>query len=238
MFGRFLEISIATEDITASVQFYERLGFTQFTTGDAWSHPYGVLGDGRIVIALHQRRAPSPALCFVHAGLQRHVATLASAGFEAVEARLAEGDFHELRLRDPAGQHVTLLEARTWSPPAAPPPPSLCGWFQAYSMPSRDTPAVQAFWERAGFVALEPGDEPLVQAVLTSDALNLGLHAPRALPDPLLLFACADAPARIAQLVALGVVPSPDLPRGLDPAGNMLIEAPEGTLLLLAQEPS
>jgi catechol 2,3-dioxygenase-like lactoylglutathione lyase family enzyme len=238
MFGRFLEISIATDDITASVQFYERLGFTQLTTGDAWSHPYGVLGDGRIVIGLHQRRAPSPALAFVRPGLERHADSLRAAGLDAVEARLAEGDFHELRLRDPAGQYVTLLEARTYSPPAAPLPPSLCGWFQAYSMPARDVQAVQAFWERAGFVALEAGDEPLVQAVLTSDTLNLGLHSPRTLADPVLMFACADAPARIAQLLGLGVVRSPDLPRGLDPGGSMLIEAPEGTLLLLAQEPS
>ena len=27
MFGRFLELGIATPDIAASVQFYERLGF-------------------------------------------------------------------------------------------------------------------------------------------------------------------------------------------------------------------
>ena len=54
--GRFHEISIATADIRASVEFYESLGFTQAPTTDAWSHPYGVLTDGRLFIGLHQRR--------------------------------------------------------------------------------------------------------------------------------------------------------------------------------------
>src|SRR5882672_3074097 len=61
MFGRFLEISLNTSDIAASVQFYERLGFTQLTTGDTWPHPYGVLSDGRLGIALLEARTFSPA---------------------------------------------------------------------------------------------------------------------------------------------------------------------------------
>ena len=57
MFGRFLELGIATPDIAASVQFYERLGFTQLLTGDAWPHRYGVLSDkwgNRWAIATHK----------------------------------------------------------------------------------------------------------------------------------------------------------------------------------------
>jgi len=65
MFGRFLELGIATPDIAASVQFYERLGFTQLLTGDAWPHRYGVLSDGRIHLGLHECSMPSPSVCFV-----------------------------------------------------------------------------------------------------------------------------------------------------------------------------
>ncbi|MGH8231436.1 MAG: hypothetical protein ACRESY_06410, partial [Steroidobacteraceae bacterium] len=65
MFGRFLELGIATPDIAASVQHYERLGFSQLITGDAWTHRYGVLSDGRVPLALHQRPMPSPTLTFV-----------------------------------------------------------------------------------------------------------------------------------------------------------------------------
>ena len=73
MFGRFLELSLTTADIAASVQFYERLGFSQLTTGDTWTHPYGVLSDGRICLGLHQRRGPAEhaQLCAAGAGAAR-----------------------------------------------------------------------------------------------------------------------------------------------------------------------
>src|ERR1700754_1252964 len=67
--GRFHEISISTADIRASVEFYERLGFTQAPATDTWTHPYGVLTDGRLFIGLHQRRSPSPTLTFVLPGI-------------------------------------------------------------------------------------------------------------------------------------------------------------------------
>ena len=52
--GHFHELTLPTPDIRRSVEFYERLGFTQALTGDVWLHPYGVLTDGRIVVGLHQ----------------------------------------------------------------------------------------------------------------------------------------------------------------------------------------
>ena len=82
MFGRFLELGIATPDIAASVQFYERLGFTQLLTGDAWPHRYGVLSDGRISLGLHERDMPSPSLCFVLPDLARARTRLAMAHIE------------------------------------------------------------------------------------------------------------------------------------------------------------
>ena len=233
MFGRFLEISLDTADIAASVSFYERLGFTQLSTGDTWGHPYGVLSDGRLCIGLHRRSGAAPMLSFVHPGLVRHVHTLREAGFESHYTRLGDSDFHELQLRDPAGQDIALLEARTFSPPRHDIGVSLCGWFSAYSMPTLDAEAVQAYWERAGFVALEPPDDPLSQFALTSDTLTLNVHRPRALAAPALVFTDPDMARRIEHLTTLGFEGTAELPRGLDRRANILIAAPEGTQLLL-----
>src|SRR5580698_9229028 len=82
MFGRFLELGIATTDIAGSVQFYERLGFSQLITGDAWPHRYGVLTDGRAYLGLHERTMPSPALTFVLPQLASSQARLRAANFE------------------------------------------------------------------------------------------------------------------------------------------------------------
>jgi len=232
MFGRFLELAIATADIAASVQFYERLGFAQVPTNDAWSHRYGVLTDGRIHIGLHEREMPSPSICFVLPELVQARARLSAAHFEPEFARLGENELHQLRLRDPAGFAILLLEARTYSP-AAPPPrgESICGYFSQLSMPEIDFGSAREFWERAGFVALEEVDEPYPHMPLTSDRLDLAFHTPRLSDAPLLVFDCGDWKQQRARLDAAGITLSQELPRGQDRLRCGLIEAPEGTLL-------
>ena len=116
MLGRFLEISLATADIAASVSFYERLGFTQLPCSDAWPHAYCALGDGRLCIGLHQRESPVTSLCFVRPGLQAHTELLEQHGLIASERHLGFEDFHRLQLQACDGQTITLLEARTFSP--------------------------------------------------------------------------------------------------------------------------
>jgi catechol 2,3-dioxygenase-like lactoylglutathione lyase family enzyme len=236
MFGRFLELGIATSDIAGSVQFYERLGFPQLITGDAWPHRYGVLSDGRVHLGLHERAMPSPALTFVLPQLASAQQRLRAAKFEPELAALGEDSLHQLHLRDPAGHAVTLLEARTYSPaPAGAHSQSLCGYFSHLSLPQDDYEAAREFWERAGFVALPEEQEPFPHLPLTSDHLDLGFHRRGVFDAPLLVFECADVTKTIARLRALEVPLSAQLPRGLDRRRSALIEAPEGSALLLLQ---
>jgi hypothetical protein len=67
---------------------------------------------------------------------------------------------------------------------------------------------------------------------MTSDHLDLAVHRPRTLDAPLLVFSAPDMGERIERLRTLGCE-SAALPRGLDPRHNALLEAPEGTSLLL-----
>jgi catechol 2,3-dioxygenase-like lactoylglutathione lyase family enzyme len=234
MFGRFLELSVATRDIAASVAFYEQLGFAQLITGDALPHRYGVLSDGRLSIGLHEQDRPSPSLCFVLPGLAGELAAFELAGFEPELAQFGEESLHELRLADPQGHSVTLLEARTYSP-AAPgtASESQLGYFSHLSLPETDFKAARRFWERGGFVALPALDAPYPHLPLTRDGIDLAFHAPPLCPQPLLVFESADPSQRVAQLRTAGVAPKTALPRGLDRARSALIEAPDGTLLLL-----
>ena len=233
MFGRFLELALATQDILASVTFYERLGFTQLLTGDAWSHRYGVLSDGRLAIGLHETAMPSPALAFVLPGVARALGSLRAAGIEPELLELGDEQLHRLRLRDPGGHAVTLLEARTYSGEGPRHSQSRCGYFLELSLPQRDFTAARAFWERAGFIALPEQDEPFAHLPLTSDYFNLAFHQRRGFDAPLLVFECAEVALRLAELAQLGIRPSHELPFGLDPGRNGLIELPEGLCLLL-----
>lgn len=237
MLGRFLEIGIATHDILASVEFYERLGFTQAQTGDTWPHPYGVLTDGRLHLGLHQTRLDSPALTFVRPGIADHLAALERAGIEPVATNIGGEIFNEIAFRDPAGQPVRLLEARTYSPTdRSAHETSRCGGFGWLSTPAADFDSVRNFWEALGSTAADEAAQPFPHLLLRREDIDLALHRPRFFADPLLTFRDVDMAARIAGLRELGLGPLQPPPRGLDAKANAMLIAPEGTALLLLQE--
>jgi catechol 2,3-dioxygenase-like lactoylglutathione lyase family enzyme len=235
LLGRFLEIGIQTPDIRASVEFYERLGFTQAQTGDIWPHPYGVLTDGRICLGLHQTRLDSPSLTFVRPGIADHLAALERAGVELATVAVGGEVFNQAGFHDPAGQAVRLLEARTFSPPdRSPLETSRCGEFGWLSLPAADFEAVRGFWEALGLVAAREDAQPFARMSL--QGLELAWHGPRFFAEPLLVFRDADMAGRIAQLREIGVGPLEPPPRGLDSKANAVLAAPEGTALLLLRD--
>jgi catechol 2,3-dioxygenase-like lactoylglutathione lyase family enzyme len=236
--GQFHEISLPTPDIRASVEFYELLGFTQAETGDAWPHPYGVVSDGRVFLGLHQDQARSPAITFVQPDVAAHASALERQGVELVIRHTDPEVFNELGLRDPAGQLITVIEARTYSPVARrPEATSLCGYFAHFSMPTLDFAAAQRYWEPLGFVATEECVQPYPHLPLTSDHLDVAFHSPQWLPRAALVFVDENMTTRIARVRELGVREARTLPGGLAPGANALLEAPEGTLLLLLTAP-
>jgi hypothetical protein len=92
---------------------------------------------------------------------------------------------------------------------------------------------MREFWEPLGFVALDESEAPYLRMSMTSDHVDLAVHRPRTLDVPMLVFAAPDMGERIERLRALGCEMSGGLPRGLDPRHSALLEAPEGTNLLL-----
>jgi len=234
MLGRFLELSLAAPEIAASAEFYRRLGFHDLVTGDVYAHRYGVYSDGRLHLGLHERAPGAAVLSFVLPQLAAQLGRLRAAGFEPAATRLGDEDFHEIALRDPEGAAVRLLEARTFSPHAEA-GESRLGRFLHWSLPVRDREAASRWWERGGFVALAEAAEPYAHRPLTSDHLDLAFHSPQLLDAPCLVFTAGDMPVRIEALRAAGERCAADLPRGLDPRRSALLEAPEGTLLLLLQ---
>ena len=232
--GTFHELSVATGDVPASVEFYERLGFTQASTSDSFAHPYGVLSDARLFIGLHQRPGPSPVLTFVRPGIAGCLAEFAEAGIELTYRRTGEEVFNEIGFTDPFGQAVAVLEARTYSPVArATTETSLCGDFSELSLPVADFAAAQAFWEPLGFVAAAHGQDPYPYLELTSDHLDIAFHPPSVWARPMIVFRDPGMRSRLERLRELGMPLVPG-PSGAA-AANALLESPDGTALLLLE---
>jgi predicted lactoylglutathione lyase len=234
MIGRFLEISIPVDDILASIAFYEKLGFVQAATGETWPHPYAVLTDGRLYIGLHQSSLPTLTLTFVQPDLARHAVRLRAQGLDLIDERLDGESFNQASLMDPTGQRITLVEARTFSPPLLDQGhESLLGYFAEYGLPVRDFETATSFWESLGFISLDEIRDPFPRRTLTSDRLNVGLYRTRALRMPVLTFEDTDMKRRLDALRRRGIELLDDMPETLDAATNAIIKAPEGTRILL-----
>ncbi len=232
LLGTFHEASITVSDVRASVEFFERLGFSHATTNDTLAHPYGVLTDGRLFLGLHERLGASPVLTFVRPGVAESVPAFAAAGLALSFCRTGEHVFNEIGLLDPFGHALAVLEARTYSPVArARAEVSLCGDFSEVSLPAADFAAARAFWEALGFVAAEEVQAPYPHLPLTSDYLDVSFHPPAVCAQPMLVFRDPDMRARIARLGELGV---PLAPRSAA-HGTALLESPDGTPLMLIE---
>jgi catechol 2,3-dioxygenase-like lactoylglutathione lyase family enzyme len=232
LLGTFHELSVATREVRAAVEFYEQLGFEQASTTDAFTHHYGVLTDGRLSIGVYERGGDSPTLTFVRPGIAASLSAFAAAGIELTRCRTGAEVFNEIGFVDPCGQAVAVLEARTYSPVARQlTETSLCGDFAEVSLPAADFAQAQSFWEPLGFVATEE-QTPYAHLSLTSDYLNLAFHHPAVCAQPLVVFRAADMRARIARLRERGMMLSAP-PRG---TAGALLRSPDGTALLLIEE--
>jgi hypothetical protein len=134
---------------------------------------------------------------------------------------------------DPAGQAITLLEARTFSPPAlAPNHATLLGYFEEFGLPTADLERSSAFWDALGFVAFDPVRAPFAKVVAAGRDLNVGLYDVD-LRAPVLTFSDPQMTERIEMLRERGHRFVERLPRGMNARDNALLVAPEGTWLML-----
>jgi hypothetical protein len=222
MLGRFLELSVFSRDVAASAAFWEGLGFRHGVAGDTWQHRYAVLSDGRLALGLHEYPFDSPSLTWVRPGIAEARAALEALGIRFDFAKTGQDEFNEAGFRDPAGQVITLLEARTWSAAfGEPAPPRLLGHFREYRYPARDPAAVAAFWEALGLVIDDRGTGP--RAVAGGISL-----APRAAASGALLVFEHDDPAAASVTLAERGYSSE---RQAD--DSWLLPAPDGLAILI-----
>ena len=236
MLGRFLELSIVTSGVAESLEFYESLGFTQASVGDAWPHPYAVVTDGRMTIGLHGSGDEiTQRLTFVTPDLRSRVDELAELGVAVDHARLDDASLNEAEFRDPTGACVRLLEARTFSPPALDPTfESALGYFEGYVFGTDDLAVAGTFWEQFGFVAFQDaGDEELPTRLVASHRDVNFMFLELEVPGPMLCFSADDMPQRVARLQERGCTFARRVPRALQQSGAAVLQAPDGVQVLL-----
>lgn len=233
LLGRFLEFSVYTPDILESLSYYRQLGFSDQTIGDVWSHKYAVVSDGDICIGLHDRVFDGPSLTFVQQDLARHARSMTDYGFEFSYLQLDEDAFNELAFNDRDGHTVTMLEARTFTPPDEDTPDSLCGFCFEATLPARDTLRSGRFWAPLIPNLLQLREEPTTHMRLDTGALPLGISESLGLTQPSLCFRCHDEDA------LMSVVRQNGLRHKVFPGFEgafVELQAPEGSTLYVFTE--
>ncbi len=234
MLGRFLEFSIATPDIRASMDFYTRLGFSEAEVGETWTYPYAVVTDGRVCLGLHQSPGKVSSVTFVKPDLLKYLSNLEALGIKFETRHLGNDVFNEVTWSDPSGHPIHLIEARTFSPSKrATTATSLCGYFEEIALPTPDTAASSAYWEQLGFVAMDEPDAWAPHVSCTSDSVDIGLYEPGRILRPSLLFEADDLDAQIARLSEVGVHPTSQISARPDQTPTKVLYAPEGTPILM-----
>jgi hypothetical protein len=177
MLGNFLEIAVKAHDIATCFDGLRSIGFAEVPVGDIRSGAYAVVSDGEVFIGLHDRPIDDPALSFVRPDVESYVRALRRLGVELEFAKLGNQDFHEIGFRDPGGQLITLVEARTFSPLTSDTPAtSACGRFLEFSLPASPLEDSRRFWSALGLEVIAEGSEPHAWVRFAGAGLALGLH--------------------------------------------------------------
>jgi len=230
--GHFLEFSIAAQPLASSAAYFAALGFRAAETADTLTHPYAAYFDDSVTFGLHERDAVSPALTFVRPDLRNYVRALRRLRIELDDVQLADDEFNRVAFRDPTGQTVVLLEARTFTPGTWE-PHDVCvtGTFLEFSVPAEDLSAARAFWQELGLKAVAEGDTPHAFVRLAGHGLVLGLHAAHFQPG--FAFVAPQLETRVEFLKAKGCTPRPGAPALAPRDKRASLTTPDGTTFYL-----
>jgi hypothetical protein len=208
------------------------LGFRNVPVGDTLPDPCLVFSDGTVAIGLHDREQPAPLLTFVRPGLKDYVRALRRVGVKHVDAQLADTEFNRVGFRDPTGQAVALLEARTFPPADGDGQTgSACGRFLEYSLPASSLERSRTFWEALGFAPVAVGEAPHPWARLQGHGLAIGLH--EAAFHAGFSFRSPQLGARLEYLRAKGIQARTGNPLAEREQRSATLIAPEGSAIYL-----
>jgi hypothetical protein len=185
MLGRFLEVALVTDDPGSAWSELQQLGFAGATSGDIWTHAYGVVACEGLAIGLHAVGAEPFSLNFVRPDVAALDRELTNRLIDVESTRLGSDVFNELCLREPGGMLLRVIAARTFSPPLDMPERTAFGRFRGVSLPCADLAEAQGFWERLD-MDVQAASEPWESIQVSG--LPIAYHEIASFKQPALLF--------------------------------------------------
>lgn len=237
LLGEIAAVTIATPDLEASLQFYQRLGFKEILRAD-FPFPWIQVTDEALLIMLRKDNDPYLALTYYSGDGQKVADELETKGivfvskpdpkdmikryvFQSpdglpVSIVTVPGGF-----RKPSGRTMLTMDAADYTNPEAYTNPAI-GMFGELAEPVKDLDRSIAFWEQIGFIVLSRYGAPDPWAILTDGMSIVGLHQSQHFSAAAITYFAADMEEKIEKLKQQGLADykthSP---------GNVILSTPE-----------
>jgi len=241
--GQVTALTIASPDLEASLQFYQKLGFKELFRAD-WPFRWIQVSDGQLLIMLRHDEQPYIALTYYVKDIDALVAGLEAKGISFTSKPKAADMVKRYVFQSPDGLNISLVSLMEgFEQPAGPTMLTMAqedyfnpdkyvnktaGMFGEFTHPVADLDASLVFWEKLGFKILSKFASPYPWAIISDGLAVVGLHQTSNFTYPAMAFFAADMKDKIEKLKPEGIS---GVEKG-NPA-NVIIETPEGQHVFL-----
>ncbi len=245
LLGEISALTINTQDLDKSLQFYKKLGFRETFRAD-WPFPWIQVTDDTLLIMLRKADENYLALTYYVADIQPLVKELEGKGIKFASKPTKTDKIKRYLIESPDGMKISLVEmiqgfkkpegkdmlhmnAEDYFKPETY-TNKTAGMFGELAHNVKDLQLSIIFWQKLGFRLLSQYNTPSKWAIMSDGISIIGLHENATFDKPAITFFAADMVRKLAALK------NNELP-GIEQQskGNAQVETPEGQLIFLYQ---
>jgi len=235
--GEISALTIASPDLETSLNFYQKLGFSEVMRMD-FPFPWIQITDDALLIMLREGHEKYLALTYYVKEIDKVVAEVESKGIQFV-SRPQGSDFVKryvfqspdslnislVHIADgfskPSGKTMLAMDQSDYFKPQTY-TNQIVGMFGELANPVKNLPASISFWESIGFAVLSKFASPYPWAILSDGLSIIGLHQTSQYDYPAITFFASDMKEKIEKLKQQGLDNYEE--KG---SGNIVVTTPE-----------
>ncbi len=235
--GDITAITITSPNLEASLQYYQKLGFSEVMQSD-FPFPWIQVSDGVLLIMFRLSKEPYCALTYYTKDIAQIVPELEQAGIIFSEKAKDSDMVKRYLLKSPDGLNITLVSIVDGF--KQPPGPGMlhmaqqdyfnpekyvnkvCGMYAEFAHPVADLEKSISFWAILGFTPLSKFTAPYPWAILSDGLAVVGLHQTTTFSYPAITFFAADMKEKINKLKEQGLTNFTETGQG-----NIVLTTPE-----------
>jgi predicted lactoylglutathione lyase len=238
LLGEISALTIASNDLEASLKFYQQLGFRELMRYD-FPFPWIQVTDDALLIMLRKTDEKYFALTYYTKDSDAIVAELESKGIDFFKKPEAGEMIRRFVMKSPDGLSISIVtlpdgfakptgksmltmeQGDYFNPDKYANP--VIGMFGELAHPVKDLDASIKFWEKLGFSAISTFSAPYPWAIITDGLSVVGLHQSTHFSFPSITYFAADMKEKIEKLKSAGLENITDMG-----AVNIGVTTPEG----------